>query len=141
MTTRRTAPMRTLLALGRVVRGIAGNERAEGADFLAAGGVGGPVKGDLPGRAGLPDDAQEWSRAARLRQAEELRLPGGGQRELEFTQPGEAEIAAGAHHPHRAERLVFFSPDGNEDPDDIVRLDDLLLGGAGLGGVGGLGRG
>jgi glycosyltransferase involved in cell wall biosynthesis len=31
-----------------------------------------------------------------------------------------------------AERLVFFSPDGNEDPDDIVRLDDLLVGGADL---------
>ena len=32
----------------------------------------------------------------------------------------------------RAERLVFFSPDGNEDPDDIARLDDLLLAGAQL---------
>lgn len=32
----------------------------------------------------------------------------------------------------RAERLVFFSPDGNEDPDDIARLDDLLVGGADL---------
>jgi glycosyltransferase involved in cell wall biosynthesis len=32
----------------------------------------------------------------------------------------------------RAERLVFFSPDGNEDPADIVRLDDLLVGGADL---------
>lgn len=32
----------------------------------------------------------------------------------------------------RAERLVFFSPDGNEDPDDIVRLDDALLHGADL---------
>ncbi len=31
-----------------------------------------------------------------------------------------------------AERLVFFSPDGNEDPDDIERLDDLLLAGADL---------
>ncbi|MEN9785920.1 MAG: hypothetical protein RLZZ299_1184 [Pseudomonadota bacterium] len=31
-----------------------------------------------------------------------------------------------------ADRLVFFSPDGNEDPDDIERLDDLLLGGADL---------
>ncbi len=30
------------------------------------------------------------------------------------------------------ERLVFFSPDGNEDPADIVRLDDLLLSGAHL---------
>jgi glycosyltransferase involved in cell wall biosynthesis len=32
----------------------------------------------------------------------------------------------------RAERLVFFSPDGNEDPDDIERLDDLLVDGADL---------
>lgn len=31
-----------------------------------------------------------------------------------------------------AERLIFYSPDGNEDPDDIERLDDLLLGGARL---------
>lgn len=30
------------------------------------------------------------------------------------------------------ERLVFYSPDGNEDPKDIVRLDDLLLNGARL---------
>jgi glycosyltransferase involved in cell wall biosynthesis len=30
------------------------------------------------------------------------------------------------------DRLVFFSPDGNEDPADIERLDDLLLGGARL---------
>lgn len=36
-------------------------------------------------------------------------------------------VAADVSH---AERLVFFSPDGNEDPDDIVRLDDLLLAGA-----------
>lgn len=34
--------------------------------------------------------------------------------------------AAEASH---AERLIFYSPDGNEDPDDIVRLDDLLLAG------------
>lgn len=31
-----------------------------------------------------------------------------------------------------SERLVFFSPDGNEDPADIVRLDDCLLAGADL---------
>jgi len=31
-----------------------------------------------------------------------------------------------------AERLIFYSPDGNEDPDDITRLDDLLLEGARL---------
>lgn len=30
------------------------------------------------------------------------------------------------------ERLVFYSPDGNEDPADIERLDDLLLAGARL---------
>lgn len=38
-------------------------------------------------------------------------------------------VAAEASH---AERLVFFSPDGNEDPADIVRLDDALLAGADL---------
>ncbi len=32
----------------------------------------------------------------------------------------------------RSERLIFYSPDGNEDPADIERLDDLLLGGARL---------
>ncbi len=32
----------------------------------------------------------------------------------------------------RAERLVFYSPDGNEDPADIERLDDLLVQGADL---------
>ncbi len=31
-----------------------------------------------------------------------------------------------------AERLIFFSPDGNEDPADIVRLDDALQAGADL---------
>lgn len=32
----------------------------------------------------------------------------------------------------QAERMIFFSPDGNEDPDDIARLDDLLINGADL---------
>lgn len=32
----------------------------------------------------------------------------------------------------RAERLIFYSPDGNEDPADIERLDDLILGGSRL---------
>ena len=32
----------------------------------------------------------------------------------------------------RSERLIFYSPDGNEDPADIARLDDLLLDGARL---------
>ena len=30
------------------------------------------------------------------------------------------------------ERMVYYSPDGNEDPADIVRLDDLLMEGADL---------
>jgi glycosyltransferase involved in cell wall biosynthesis len=30
------------------------------------------------------------------------------------------------------ERMVYYSPDGNEDPADIVRLDDLIMGGADL---------
>lgn len=30
------------------------------------------------------------------------------------------------------ERMVYYSPDGNEDPADIVRLDDLILNGADL---------
>jgi hypothetical protein len=30
------------------------------------------------------------------------------------------------------DRMVYYSPDGNEDPADIVRLDDLLLDGADL---------
>jgi len=32
----------------------------------------------------------------------------------------------------KTDRLVFYSPDGNEDPADIERLDDLLLEGADL---------
>ena len=30
------------------------------------------------------------------------------------------------------ERLIFYSPDGNEEPADIIRLDDALLAGADL---------
>ena len=30
------------------------------------------------------------------------------------------------------DRMVYYSPDGNEDPADIVRLDDLILNGADL---------
>jgi len=30
------------------------------------------------------------------------------------------------------DRLVYYSPDGNEDPADIVRLDDLIAGGSDL---------
>jgi len=32
----------------------------------------------------------------------------------------------------RTERIIFYSPDGNEDPSDIEKLDDLLLAGARL---------
>jgi len=38
-------------------------------------------------------------------------------------------VAAEACH---SERLIFYSPDGNEDPEDIIRLDDLIVGGAHL---------
>ncbi len=38
-------------------------------------------------------------------------------------------VAAEACH---SDRLIFYSPDGNEDPADIERLDDLLLQGARL---------
>ena len=38
-------------------------------------------------------------------------------------------VAADACH---SDRLIFYSPDGNEDPADIERLDDLLLAGARL---------
>lgn len=51
---------------------------------------------------------------------------------LDQTIPGRGvafRVAAEACH---AERLIFYSPDGNEDPDDIERLDDLLIGGARL---------
>jgi len=46
--------------------------------------------------------------------------------------PGRGVAFRVAADASRAERMVFYSPDGNEDPADIVRLDDLLLRGARL---------
>mgnify|MGYP002632395774 CR=1 FL=1 len=46
--------------------------------------------------------------------------------------PGRGVAFRVAADASRAERMVFYSPDGNEDPADIARLDDLLLGGARL---------
>lgn len=85
-----------------------------------------------------------WDRIPRDRFRELVAVDGGskdGTREflaargvpiLDQTIPGRGvafRVAAEACH---AERLIFYSPDGNEDPDDIERLDDLLLGGARL---------
>lgn len=46
--------------------------------------------------------------------------------------PGRGVAFRVAADASQAERMVFYSPDGNEDPADITRLDDLLLGGARL---------
>lgn len=85
-----------------------------------------------------------WDRIPRDRFRELVAVDGGskdGTREflaargvpiLDQSIPGRGvafRVAAEACH---AERLIFYSPDGNEDPDDIERLDDLLLAGARL---------
>ncbi len=46
--------------------------------------------------------------------------------------PGRGVAFRVAADASQAERMVFYSPDGNEDPADIARLDDLLLQGARL---------
>ena len=46
--------------------------------------------------------------------------------------PGRGVAFRVAAEASSTERMVYYSPDGNEDPADIVRLDDLLLGGADL---------
>lgn len=46
--------------------------------------------------------------------------------------PGRGVAFRVAAEASTAERIVFFSPDGNEDPADIVVLDDLVAGGADL---------
>ena len=51
---------------------------------------------------------------------------------LEQNIPGRGVAFRVAADASRAERMVFYSPDGNEDPADIVRLDDLLVAGARL---------
>lgn len=49
---------------------------------------------------------------------------------LDQSIPGRGVAFRVAAEASSAERMVFYSPDGNEDPADIERLDDLLLGGA-----------
>ena len=51
---------------------------------------------------------------------------------LEQNIPGRGVAFRVAAEAVDTERLVFYSPDGNEDPADIIRLDDLLLEGAQL---------
>jgi len=46
--------------------------------------------------------------------------------------PGRGVAFRVAAEASRDERIVYYSPDGNEDPADIVRLDDLILQGADL---------
>jgi glycosyltransferase involved in cell wall biosynthesis len=46
--------------------------------------------------------------------------------------PGRGVAFRVAAEASQDDRLVFFSPDGNEDPADIVRLDDLVAQGADL---------
>ena len=85
-----------------------------------------------------------WDRIPRDRFRELVAVDGGskdGTREflaargvpiLDQTIPGRGVAFRVAAEGCHAERLIFYSPDGNEDPDDIERLDDLLLGGARL---------
>ena len=49
---------------------------------------------------------------------------------LEQSIPGRGVAFRVAAEALDTERLVFYSPDGNEDPADILRLDDLLINGA-----------
>ena len=51
---------------------------------------------------------------------------------LDQTIPGRGVAFRVAAEALNVERLVFYSPDGNEDPSDIILLDDLLLDGAHL---------
>ena len=51
---------------------------------------------------------------------------------LEQSIPGRGVAFRVAAEVSDTDRLVFYSPDGNEDPLDIERLDDLLLDGARL---------
>jgi glycosyltransferase involved in cell wall biosynthesis len=52
-----------------------------------------------------------------------------GIRVIRQEQPGRGEAFRLAAQHARNDRLVFFSPDGNEDPDDIPRLADGLAAG------------
>ena len=46
--------------------------------------------------------------------------------------PGRGVAFRVAAEAAQTERMIYYSPDGNEDPADIVRLDDLILNGADL---------
>ena len=51
---------------------------------------------------------------------------------LDQTIPGRGVAFRVAAEASRDARIVYYSPDGNEDPADIERLDDLLMAGADL---------
>lgn len=46
--------------------------------------------------------------------------------------PGRGVAFRVAAEAAQTERMIYYSPDGNEDPADIVRLDDLIMNGADL---------
>ncbi len=48
---------------------------------------------------------------------------------LDQSIPGRGVAFRVAAEASRDERIVYYSPDGNEDPDDIERLDDLIIAG------------
>jgi len=51
---------------------------------------------------------------------------------LDQSIPGRGVAFRVAAEASSTDRMVYYSPDGNEDPADIVRLDDLILEGADL---------
>ena len=51
---------------------------------------------------------------------------------LDQTIPGRGVAFRVAAEASQTDRMVYYSPDGNEDPADIVRLDDMIMNGADL---------
>jgi glycosyltransferase involved in cell wall biosynthesis len=51
---------------------------------------------------------------------------------LDQSIPGRGVAFRVAAEASTTDRIVYYSPDGNEDPADIVRLDDLIMNGADL---------
>lgn len=51
---------------------------------------------------------------------------------LDQSIPGRGVAFRVAAEASQTDRMVYYSPDGNEDPADIVRLDDLIMNGADL---------